>query len=93
MRVSHKISMKSIVLAILMVLFAVSYSFAQEHDTHATATETTHEEGKLDIKGEIFGHISDSYDWHLFSFGEGHDAKHISLPLPIILYNTTARKA
>lgn len=70
----------------------MSYSFAQEHDTHATATETTHEEGKLDIKGEIFGHISDSYDWHLFSFGEGHEANHISLPLPVILFNTTQSK-
>lgn len=75
-----------------MVLFGMNYSFAHEHDTHAPATEEHHEEGKLDIKGEIFGHISDSYDWHLFSLGEGHDAKHVSVPLPVILFNTTNKK-
>jgi F-type H+-transporting ATPase subunit a len=52
-------------------------------------TTETKEEGKLDIKGEIFGHISDSYDWHLFNIGEGHEAIQVSVPLPVILFNTT----
>ena len=84
--------MKSIVLTMLLVLFGLGNIMAQEHA--ATPEEATehHEEGKLDIKGEIFGHISDSYDWHLFSFGEGHEATHVSVPLPVILYNTTAGK-
>lgn len=92
MRVSHKIAMKSIVLAILLVLFGMNNSFAQEHGTTEAHATEHHEEGKLDIKGEIFGHISDSYDWHLFSFGEGHDASHVSVPLPLILFNTTNSK-
>ncbi len=89
---SHRNSMKSIVLTMLLVLFGLGNIMAQEHA--ATTEEATehHEEGKLDIKGEIFGHISDSYDWHLFSFGEGHEASHVSVPLPVILYNTTAGK-
>ncbi|MFZ4754365.1 MAG: F0F1 ATP synthase subunit A [Chitinophagaceae bacterium] len=72
--------MKSIVLAFFMVVLGLTPSFASEHG-HAEG-----EEPKLDIKGEIFGHIGDSYDWHLFSFGEGHDATHISVPLPVILF-------
>jgi F-type H+-transporting ATPase subunit a len=92
MRVSHKTSMKSIVLATLLVLFGMNSSFAQEHGTASEPAIEHHEEEKLDIKGEIFGHISDSYDWHFFSFGQGHDANHISLPLPVILFNTTHSK-
>lgn len=41
----------------------------------------------MDIKGEIFGHISDSYDWHFFSMGEGHQATHVSIPLPVLLFS------
>lgn len=92
MHVSHKISMKSIALAIFMVVFGLSYSFAQDTHTDPAAEIRHEEEKKLDIKGEIFGHISDSYDWHLFTLGEGHDATHVSIPLPVILYNTTNSK-
>lgn len=66
------------------------FSFAQEHGAEAIASdhaEAPHEEGKLDIKGEIFGHINDSYGWHLFSFGEGHEATHVTVPLPVILFH------
>jgi len=31
----------------------------------------------------IIEHVSDSYEWHIVSFGE----KHISIPLPVILYS------
>lgn len=31
----------------------------------------------------IFDHIGDSYDWHIITLGE----KHISIPLPVILYS------
>ncbi|TKG90116.1 ATP synthase F0 subunit A [Puteibacter caeruleilacunae] len=33
----------------------------------------------------VMHHISDSYDWHIMSIGE----KHISIPLPIIVYSKT----
>ena len=62
--------------------------FAQEHAVAPTTeniSEEHHEEEKLDIKGEIFGHISDSYGWHLFDFG-GHP---VSVPLPVILISPT----
>lgn len=80
------------VLAIATLVLLSTWNFAQAQEPHIAA-ETSHSteeqasEGKLDIKGEIFGHIGDSYDWHLFSFGEGHEATHISVPLPVILFH------
>lgn len=94
-------SIKVFAVAALMLLVTTQLSFAQEHDasqTHHEAVpveseigvETAHaesHEGKMDIKGEIFGHISDSYDWHFFSMGEGHQATHVSIPLPVLLFS------
>jgi len=42
-----------------------------------------HGEGKLDIKGEIFGHIRDAHDWHITTF----KGNHITLPLPVMIYS------
>ncbi len=43
------------------------------------------EEEKLDVAGNIFGHIGDAHDWHFFTIGDFH----ATIPLPIILYNKT----
>lgn len=83
MRISYQNLVKSILLALFALFVSAGTVFAE--DAHAESHE---KEGKLDIKGEIFGHIRDSYDWHFFSFGEGHEATHISIPLPVILINT-----
>ncbi|HOZ51583.1 MAG TPA: F0F1 ATP synthase subunit A [Chitinophagaceae bacterium] len=85
-------SIKSILLATFLLVFGSQFIYAQERGAEATVVEPTtegQEEGKLDIKGEIFGHISDSYDWHLFNIGEGHNATQVSVPLPVILINPT----
>ena len=85
-------SIKSVLLATLLLVMGNQFASAQEPVAEATPsghTTETKEEGKLDIKGEIFGHISDSYDWHLFNIGEGHEAIQVSVPLPVILFNTT----
>lgn len=48
------------------------------------ASENSNAEGeKLDVAGEIFGHIGDAHEWHIFSVGETH----VSIPLPVILYS------
>lgn len=52
----------------------------QAHGEHAVAGE-----GKLDIKGEIFGHIRDAHDWHITSFG----GNHVTIPLPVMIYSPT----
>jgi F-type H+-transporting ATPase subunit a len=79
---------KSVLLAILFTFGLMGNLFAQEYEVAPTTENISaehHEEGKLDIKGEIFGHISDSYGWHLFDLG-GHP---VSVPLPVILINPT----
>jgi len=70
-----------------LALFAGGASIAQEHgDGHAgTAPEThtpEHEEGKLDVAGEIFGHVGDAHSLHLFSLGHTH----VEIPLPVIAF-------
>jgi len=85
-------SIKSVLLATLLLVMGNQFASAQAPVAEAMPsghTTETKEEGKLDIKGEIFGHISDSYDWHLFNIGEGHEAIQVSVPLPVILFNST----
>lgn len=44
------------------------------------------EEEDLDISGVIFGHIGDSYEWHITDIGE----RSIAVHLPVILYSKTS---
>lgn len=79
---------------LVFALFAVAApTFAQHGDEHQEPAHDTHqaegEKGKFNASEVIFGHISDAHDWHFFSTGEGHDATHVSLPLPVIIYNKT----
>ncbi len=67
-------------------------SFAQEVENHETAhvagASGGHEEKKgINITELVFGHVSDSHEWHLFSLeGENGHEKEIALPLPVIVY-------
>lgn len=70
-------------LCMLMVLGSPSI-FAQHQAPHSeeeweeVVLEEDFEAGKM-----IIEHITDSYEWHIISVGEAH----ISLPLPVILYD------
>lgn len=63
----------------------------EEHSGHQEDSHAKHEEGHTsheEIEGFdpgsfIFDHIADSYGWHIFTL----NGKHISLPLPVILYS------
>ncbi|WP_167604618.1 F0F1 ATP synthase subunit A [Maribellus sediminis] len=58
----------------------------EEGNTHVTELEAGnehHEEEGFNAGEFVIDHVSDSYDWHITSVGE----KHISIPLPIILYS------
>ncbi|MBO7588144.1 MAG: F0F1 ATP synthase subunit A [Bacteroidaceae bacterium] len=61
-------------IAILSLLFLIAVP--------ALAQETARDE-TVDVKGIIFGHLKDSYHWHIITIGE----KEISLHLPVILYS------
>ncbi|MCD6012220.1 MAG: atpB [Flavipsychrobacter sp.] len=80
-------------LLLVFGLFAFNFStFAQEGENHENAPaeehEAAHEEKKgINITELVFGHVSDSHEWHLFSLhGEGGEEKEIAMPLPVIVY-------
>ena len=39
---------------------------------------------ELNVKELILDHLSDSYEWHIFTIGEDH----VSVPLPVIVYSS-----
>lgn len=51
-------------------------------ENHQHASDT-HKEEKFNAGEFVIDHVSDSYDWHIASFGD----RHISIPLPIIVYS------
>ena len=65
------------VFATLPVVAEENHSAQEMHTTDTTAAESFNA-GKF-----IIEHVSDSYEWHVLSFGDTH----ISIPLPIILYS------
>lgn len=68
-------SCKSFLAFLLMSFTLCGTAFAQHE-------EGEHEK-KLDVAGEMFSHVGDSHQWHIFSVGENH----ITIPLPVILYS------
>ncbi|MCT4616201.1 MAG: F0F1 ATP synthase subunit A [Marinifilaceae bacterium] len=66
-------------------IFSSSIIMAEEHDTNHAQDHHSKQENKksFDPGSFIMDHVADSYDWHIASIGE----KHISVPLPVILYS------
>lgn len=55
---------------------------AESRSSDATSVEAGAEFSPTDL---IFSHISDAYEWHLFTLGDVH----ATIPLPMILYSRT----
>ena len=65
-------------LAFVLTLFTLSVQ-AQE----VAATDSVNQQkNEVNVKEIVFGHIGDSYEWHITDIG--HTA--IVIPLPIIVY-------
>ena len=62
------------IIAILSLMFLIAVP--------AMAQESAQDE-TVDVKGVIFGHLKDSYHWHIITIGQ----KEVSLHLPVILYS------
>jgi len=69
----------------LMLITINKHSVASENATEMNPehTEEHLEETEFNPGTFIFEHIRDNYNWHLFTY----NGKHISIPLPIILYS------
>ena len=76
---------------IVLILSLVSFGPLQaQHDQEEAQEQAIeshdvegHESEEFNAGEFVIDHVSDSYDWHITSFGETH----ISIPLPIILYS------
>jgi len=44
-----------------------------------------HEGEPVNVKEIVFGHIGDSYEWHITTWGETE----VRIPLPVIVYSST----
>ena len=75
----------------LLCLMAVASlpALAQEQEEAAPKmqdemTSKEEKENTVNVKEIVFGHIGDSYEWHITTWGKTH----ITIPLPIIVYSS-----
>lgn len=52
----------------------------------ASAQQQESQENTVDVKELVFGHIGDSYEWHITTWGNTN----ITIPLPVIVYSKTS---
>ena len=74
-----------LLIALTISGFALKSSMAHTdhaHDNEENIHEVSHEEA-FDAGEMIIGHVVDSYEWHILTWGH----KHVSLPLPVIIYH------
>lgn len=78
---------RGIFLIVVLIVFSLKPAVAQHghEDGHATESHTdgSHAEEEFNAGEFVIDHVLDAYDWHITSFGD----KHISIPLPIIVYS------
>jgi F-type H+-transporting ATPase subunit a len=66
-----------------------AYAQPQENATTAPAEATPAKEEKkgINITEIVFGHVSDSHEWHLFSLKKADGSENpVAFPLPMIIY-------
>jgi F-type H+-transporting ATPase subunit a len=93
------LALKYRVAAVFMAIFSIlSVNLVAQHNegqtppSEAEAKANAHhaeKEGGFSLKNELFSHIMDSHDWHIFSVGEGEHAFHATVPLPVIVYTAS----
>ena len=64
-----------------IVSFVVLFCFVAVGTVRADDVNVTQQQENVDVKGIVFGHIGDSYEWHITTWGNTK----ITIPLPIIV--------
>ena len=77
-----KFGFGNIILSLAIAAASVT-AYAAEPVSGGTVTEAADEE--VDVQEIIFGHIGDSYEWHITDIGD----RRISIPLPVIVRSST----
>lgn len=67
-----------VVLVALLLTAAIVPASAQEQEAGGSGSD-------VDMRGIIFGHILDSYQWHITTWGDTE----ITIPLPVIVHSST----
>lgn len=55
------------------------------HASEEAPSHQTEDEGQVDVAELVFGHIGDSYGWHITTW----KGKHVTIPLPCIVHSST----
>jgi F-type H+-transporting ATPase subunit a len=92
--------LKSLLVATFSLFFianSLTVTAQGEHDQHGQPTEQhgqpTDPHGApvkpklFDANEVIFGHIMDAHEFHFLSYESGGTKKHVTIPLPVILYS------
>ena len=66
------------IVAVLMACFCLAVQPAVAADDHAASDD-------VDVAELVFGHIGDSYGWHITTW----KGEHVSIPLPCIVHSNT----
>lgn len=80
-----KISKVIMILLVAWGVLLLRVSAQQLPGTEKAVPDSSHSEKMFDAGKFVIEHVSDAYEWHITSFGE----KHISIPLPVIVYSST----
>ena len=77
------------------IIFFFQCTVAQEEHGHEHEAEVhgkKEKKGGFDANEVIFGHVLDAHEFHFLEY-EGSDGKehHVTIPLPVILYQSTKR--
>lgn len=75
-------------LCIMLLCNVANAQHEDEHGkTHTEAGNTVESEEKIDAAKVIMEHIMDAHEFHFATIGKGEHANHVTIPLPVILYN------
>jgi F-type H+-transporting ATPase subunit a len=78
-------SAKYLFALIILAVFRMGTVTAQNNGVPEEHSHTdVHQADEFNAGRYVIDHVLDSYDWHIASWGE----KHISVPLPVILFST-----
>jgi len=78
--------MTRIIRFLFILLFTVSLNTICQAEEANEKTNTEEHSKKFEAGKFVIEHVSDSYEWHIATFGETQ----LSIPLPIILYSSNS---
>jgi len=83
MGILENMQMKKLLTVLLIFSFSAFSLVAQDHNEGTADSQHAEDEAGFDPGAFMLDHVMDSYEWHIMTVGD----KHISVPLPIILYS------